>query len=199
MPFGWEGHRSGRIEPDSAKQPGRSAAGSLPAGTRLHPGRSRPGYLVPDATLTGRIGNERFAVLIEYDRTDRPHKQRDRLRRYEHFLLDGWRHTHFAAHSTPPSVLFLVAREQPLARLIQTADETFTAWHGAQHATAREGTHPARQRTVFTSRQRILAGDWTMQRTPSLPPDTRDQASGSTGIPRPIEYDLPALFAQGMA
>jgi hypothetical protein len=195
MPFQWQGHRSGRVEPDSTAQPARSA-GSLPEGTRLHPGRSRPGYLEPDATLTGRVGDERFAVLIEYDRTDRPHKQIDRLRRYEHFLLDGWRHTRFAAHSTPPSVLFLVAREQPLARLIQTADETFTAWHGAKHSTAREGTHPARQRTVFTSRQRILAGDWTMQRTPSLPPDTRDQASGSICVPRPIEYDLPTLFAQ---
>jgi Replication-relaxation len=220
MPFQWQGHRSGRIEPgtlldrapgkrqrhhgdriepDSAPQLKRSSAASLPEGTRLHPGRSRPGYLEPDATLTGRVGDERFAVLIEYDRTNRPHKQLDRLRRYEHFLLDGWRHTRFATHATPPSVLFLTAREQPLARLIQTADETFTAWHGAQHATAREGTHPARQRTVFTSRQRILEGDWTMQRTPSLPPDTRDPANGSTCVPRPVAYNLPALFATGQA
>ncbi len=81
-------------------------------------------------------------MLIEYDRTDRPHKQLDRLRRYDHFLLDGWRHTHFATHATPPSVLFLTAREQPLARLIQTADQTFTAWHGPQ-----AGHAPARART----------------------------------------------------
>ena len=214
MPFQWQGHRSGRIEPASARQPAgspaadrstakdrpavdRSPAATLPQGVRSHAGRSRPGYLEPDATLIGHVGDERFAVLIEYDRTDRPHKQIDRLRRYEHFLLDGWRHTHFATHATPPSVLFLTAREQPLARLIQTADQTFTAWHGAQQATAREGTHPARQRTVFTSRQRILAGDWTMQRTPSLPLDTRDPAGGGACVPRPIDYDLPALFARG--
>jgi hypothetical protein len=199
MPFDWAGHRGGRIEPNTAEQPEHSAEGSLPAGRRLHPGRSRPGYLEPDATLTGHVRDERFAVLIEYDCTDRPHKQIDRLRRYEHFLLDGWRHTRFAAHATPPSVLFLTAREPPLARLIQTADETFTAWHGAQHATAREGTHPARQRTVFTSRQRILAGDWTMQRTPSLPPETREAADGRACLPRPVQYDVPALFARGMA
>ena len=150
----------------------------------------------PDATLIGRVGDERFAVLVEYDRTDRPHKQVDRLRRYDHFLLDGWRHGHFAEHATPPSVLFLTAREQPLARLIQTADQTFTAWHGAEHATAREGAHPARQRTVFTSRERILKGDWTMHRTPSLPPDLRDPAGKGACVPRPIDYDLPALFAQ---
>ena len=216
MPFQWQGHRGGRIEPDeildrapgerqghradsiepdSAVQPERSAAARLPKGTRLHPGRSRAGYLEPDATLIGQAGQDSWAVLIEYDRTDRPHKQIDRLRRYDHFLLDGWRHSHFAVYATPPSVLFLTAREQPLARLIQTADQTFTAWHGAEHATQREGTHPARQRTVFTSRERILQGDWTMQRAPSLPPDARDPASGGACVPRPIDYDLPALFA----
>jgi Replication-relaxation len=194
IPFQWQGHRSGRIEPDTVEQPEHSAAASVPDGTRLHPGRSRAGYLEADATLIGRVGKERFAVLIEYDRTDRPHKQLDRLRRYDHFLLDGWRHTHFATHATPPSVLFLTARDQPLMRLIQTADQTFTAWHGAQHATTREGTHPARQRTVFTSREHILQGDWTMHRTPSLPPDLRDPASGGACVPRPIHYNLPALF-----
>jgi hypothetical protein len=217
MPFQWQGPRSGRIdpheplnptsgerqdhradsiEPRTAEQPERSAAASLPQGTRLHPGRSRPGYLEPDTTLIGRVGDERFAVLVEYDRTDRPHKQVDRLRRYDHFLLDGWRHTHFAEHATPPSVLFLTAREQPLTRLIQTADQTFTAWHGAEHSTTREGTHPARQRVVFTSRDRIMKGDWTMHRTPGLPPDLRDPASNGACVPRPIAYDLPALFAQ---
>lgn len=88
-------------------------------------------------------------------------------------------------------MLFITAREQPLARLIQTDAETFTAWHGASQATAREGVHLARQRTVFTSRQRILEGDWTMQRTPSLPPEVRDPVSDSTCVPRPIDYDLP--------
>ena len=38
-------------------------------------------------------------MLIEYDRTDRPHKQIDRLRRYDWWLLEGWRETHFATHS----------------------------------------------------------------------------------------------------
>ena len=198
MPFPWQGPRSGRVDTDTAEQPDRSAAASLPQGTRLHTGRSRAGYLEPDATLIGRVGEDRWAVLIEYDRTERPHKQIDRLRRYDHWLLDGWHHTHFATHAGPPSVLFLTAREGPLRRLIKTADETFTAWHGAQHATAREGTHPARQRVVFTSRERILKGDWTMQRTPSLPPDLRDPASGRACVPRPIDYDLPALFTQDL-
>ena len=134
MPFQWQGPRSGRIDPDGllnpargerhgdrdgriesdpAEQPERSAAASLPEGTRLHPGRSRAGYLEPDATLIGRVGDERFAVLIEYDRTDRPHKQVDRLRRYDHSCSTAGA-TPFRAHSAPPSVVFFTAREQPL-------------------------------------------------------------------------------------
>lgn len=193
MPFDWAGHRSGRIEPDPPAQLERSPAASLPKGTRLHPERSRAGYLEPDATLTGRAGDQGFAVLIEYDRTDRPHKQLDRLRRYDHFLLDGWRHSPFAAHTAPPSVIFLTAREQPLRRLIETADKTFTAWYGNEHAGPREGTHPARQRTVFTSRERILKNNWTMHRTPNLPPALREDPAACS--PRTIEYNLPSLFA----
>jgi hypothetical protein len=193
MPFVWRGPRSGLIDTDSDGEFECSASIQLPKGTRLHPESSRQGYLEPDATLIGQSGNDRWAVLIEYDRTNRPHKQIDRLRRYDYWLLDGWRQSHFAEHSAPPSVIFLTAREQPLRRLIQTADQTFTAWHSNEHAGPREGTHPARQRTVFTSRERILAGDWTMQRTPSLPPALRED--GARCSPRSLEYNLPYLFA----
>jgi len=158
----------------------------------MHAEGSRRGYLEPDATLIGRSGEAVWAVLIEYDRTDRPHKQIDRLRRYDHWLLNGWRESHFATHSIPPSVVFLTARERPLRRLIETADQTLTAWHGREHAGAREGTYPARQRVVFTSRERVLAGDWTMQRTPSLPPALRESSGVCT--PRSLVYDLPSLF-----
>jgi hypothetical protein len=132
-------------------------------------------------------------VLIEYDRTERPHKQVDRLRRYDRWLLDGWRKSHFAAYALPPAVIFLTAREGPLSRLIETADETFSAWHGGEHSGPREGTHPARERVVFSSRERVLAGDWMMRRTPSLPPALREQPAVCRA--RLIEYDLPSLLA----
>jgi hypothetical protein len=193
MPFTWKGPRSGRIDTNEAGEFECSPAVKLPQGTRLHPEGSRDGYLEPDATLIGQAGDDRWAVLIEYDRTERPHKQIDRLRRYDHWLLDGWRQSHFAGHSAPPSVIFLTVREQPLRRLIETADQTYSAWYGHEHAGPREGTHPARQRTVFTSRERVLAGDWTMYRTPSLPPSLRENSG--TCSPRSLEYNLPSLFA----
>lgn len=193
MPFTWKGPRSGRIDTDTTEEFECSPAAKLSKGTRLHPEGSRQGYLEPDATLIARSGDDLWAVLIEYDRTERPHKQIDRLRRYDRWLLSGWREGHFATHSIPPSVIFLTARERPLRRLIETADKTFAAWHGNEHAGPREGTHPARQRVVFTSRERILAGDWTMQRTPSLPPALREDPAVCS--PRSLVYDLPSLFA----
>jgi hypothetical protein len=90
-------------------------------------------------------------------------------------------------------VIFLTAREGPLSRLIETADETFSAWDGREHAGPRERTHPARERVAFSSRERVLAGDWMMRRTPSLPAALREHPSVCR--PRSIEYDLPSLLA----
>jgi hypothetical protein len=193
MPFVWQGPRRGRIDTGKSDEFEASVVAQLPKGIRTHPESSRQGYLEPDATLIGQAGKDRWAVLIEYDRTNRPHKQLDRLRRYDRWLLDGWRESHFAEHSASPSVIFLTAREGPLQRLIEIADQTFSSWYGSSHVGPREGIHPARQRTVFTSRERILAGDWTMHRAPSLPPAYREKPA--TCSPRPIEYNLPLLFA----
>ena len=99
MPFTWKGPRSGRIDVDTTEEVERSQAAELPQGTAPYTEDSRHGYLEPDATLIGRSGEDTWAVLIEYDRTERPHKQIDRLRRYDHWLLNGWREGHFAAHS----------------------------------------------------------------------------------------------------
>ena len=192
MPFHWQGPRNGHIEIDGDGELERSPPAQLPPDARLYPAGSRTGYLEPDATLIAGSGQGRFAVLIEYDRTERPHKQIDRLRRYDRWLLDGWRQGPFAAHAIAPAVIFLTAREGPLRRLIETADETFSAWYAGEHLPPREGTHPARERVLFCSRERVLARDWMMRRTPSLPPALREHPAVCR--PRFIEYDLPSLW-----
>ena len=156
MPFSWQGPRSGRIDIDEGENFERSAAAKLAPGTRLHVEQSRRGYLEPDATLIGGSGAERWAVLIEYDRTERPHKQIDRLRRYDWWLLEGWREAHFATHAIPPVVIYLTARSGPLRGLIEAADQTFSAWHGRRDAGPREGTHPAREGDVHQPRTRSI-------------------------------------------
>ncbi len=190
LPFTWQGARSGHISPVPVDPPPEpSNAARLPTGTQLHEGESIAGHLAPDATLTGDVEGEKFAVLVEYDRTRMPHKQIDRLRRYDRFLLDGWRHTHFATHAIPPTVLYITATAGPLPPLIRTADKTLTAWHAPPHAASAEGTYPGRQRILFTSAIQILQGDWKMRRVPSLPQNTIAGAPTST-------FDLPGMFSQ---
>lgn len=179
---------------DGHKNVERSTAAQLPLGTRLYKCESRSGYLEPDATLIGGSGENRFAVLIEYDRTDRPHKQIDRLRRYDWWLLEGWRETHFATHASPPTVVFLTSRERPLRRLVQTADQVLSAWYGLDDDGPREGIHPGRERILFTSRDRIHAGDWTMDRTPSLLPELRGEPDACRS--NSLVYDLPATLSR---
>lgn len=188
MPFTWLGPRTGRIDPNSNEL---SKPAPLPPDTQLHPEQSRPGYLEPDATLIAGTDENPFAILIEYDRTRRPHKQIDRLRRYDHWFLHQWQETHYATHAIPPALLLITDQDQPINNLIHTADRTLTAWHGPLHATAAQGTHPARQRIILTSRTRILQNNWTMHRPPNLPPTTRTQTNLT---PRTIDYNLPALF-----
>lgn len=222
MPFEWKGPRSGGIpwpgprrrridqegqdglewDPGDDLEPerkniARSPAARLPRGTHMHWSGSRSGYLEPDATLIAGSDEERFAVLIEYDRTDKPHKQVDRLRRYDWWLLDGWRDTEFAALATSPAVLFITSRERPLRCLVETADDTFSAWYGHRGASARETTHPARKRTFFTSRERILDGDWHMEKTPDLPRGLREREKPFT--PWTVLYELPATLRSDKA
>jgi len=194
MPFRWLGPRNGHIEIDGDGETERSPAAQLPPGTHLFPAGSRTGYLEPDATLIGGSGEDLFAVLIEYDRTERPHKQIDRLRRYDRWLLDGWRKGPFAPHTIAPAVIFLTVREAPLSRLIKTADETFSASYGGEHTDPHDDTYPARDRVLFASREHVLAGDWMMRRTPSLPAALREEPAVCE--PRLIKYDLPSLLAE---
>jgi Replication-relaxation len=190
LPFDWHGVRRGRIDADERTER-EPVAVPLPTETRLRGVDSRAGFLEPDATLLGRAGSAAWAVLLEYDRTGRPHKQVDRFRRYDYWLLDGWRVGRFATHAAPPSVLFLTATESALGGLVEVADRALSAWYGSPDAGPREGNYPARQRMVFTSRPRVLSGDWNMLRVPRLPPAVRDDP---TCQPRIIEYDLPKLF-----
>jgi hypothetical protein len=191
MPFAWLGPRTGRIEPRPSEWP--SMMPGLPLEMRLHLEESRAGYLEPDATLIGDREGQRFAILVEYDRTRRPHKQLDRLRRYDRWLLHEWEEGQYADHVMPPTLLLLTDQDGPLGSLVQAADQALTAWHGPPHATAAHGTHPARQRTIITSRARILRADWAMHRPPNLPPDVR---SGGSPASRCIDYDLAALLAR---
>jgi hypothetical protein len=196
MPFEWRGPRTGRIErTNSARFEGFEAA-TLPPDARLHPEQSPRCALKPDATLIGGPPHRRFSVLLEYDCTLRPHKHAGRLRRYDAWLLDGWRDTHFATHAVAPVMFVLTVCEALVGPLIETADRVLNAWQGHRQD-GREGGYRARERIVFTSRERLLSGDWTVQQVPSLPPSLR--GGEDTCTPRSRVYDLPSMLREPVA
>jgi len=173
MPFAWHGHRCGEIDPREEQAPeGESQLRSrLP---RFFHGGSREGVIKPDATLILGGQEPRQAVLLEYDRTERPHKQIDRLRRYDWFLTEGWTRGRFAHHPVVPALVLVTLHESALQGLVKAADATLDAARGWPETEGRGQVYVGRERVLFTTRERILAGDFRMLRAPSDPLEVRE-------------------------
>src|SRR5439155_24123919 len=109
VPFRWSGPRGGSIDPRVEPRAEGATAGPVVFHTR---GRGIPGVLRPDATLIGRDANGKtLTLMIEYDRTRRASKQRERLRRYDDFLCQGWRRSRYAADELAPMLLVVCATD----------------------------------------------------------------------------------------
>jgi hypothetical protein len=195
LPFDWQGPDLGRIDRDGGDAPARrSPAAILPEGVTTRRGTSLPGILEPDATLLGRHrdSGRPLAVLIEYDRTTRATKQRDRFRRYDRFLAETWREGRFADHHSAPIALYLLQAESHMATFLKEADKHLSAWEGHRTDGPAQGAYPGRDLLFFSTRERIAAGEWTMDRVPSQPPEVR----GSTTLhTRTMLAPVLSLFA----
>ncbi|HWX46213.1 MAG TPA: replication-relaxation family protein [Solirubrobacteraceae bacterium] len=196
MPFGWHGPHRGEIDPRDERPPedGCEPSPSLPP--VFYRAGSREGVLKPDATLILGGAEPCQAVLIEFDRTARPHKQLDRLRRYDWLLTEGWMDGRFAHHPIPPAMVLVTLRESTLAALVRAADETLCASRGKSDQDPLQGDYRGRDRIVFTTRERILARDWRMLRVPRLTPDLRGHDQRECVPAREVTMDLPALSAE---
>lgn len=129
-------------------------------------------------------------MLLEYDRTRRASKQRDRWRRYDRFLAETWRDSRFASGRAPVAV-YVVNRDRQLSSFLREADRHLTAWVGPREGVPSQGTYPGRDLLLFTSRERIHAGVWDMERLPSQPVNVR----GSSAVhPRSAPFPIFALF-----
>ena len=198
MPFGWHGPRSGEIAPREEQAPeGDSELRSrLP---RFFHGGSREGVIKPDATLILGGQEPRRAVLIEYDRTARPHKQLQRLRRYDWFLTEGWTRGRFAHHPIAPILVFVTLYESALQALVRAADEILGASRAWPDTEGRPRLYVGRERVLFTTRERILSGDFRMLRAPSDPLELRELREVDGRAPfftREVEFDLIALSTE---
>ncbi len=198
MPFVWHGPRRGEIDPREDQRPedGEPRAQLLP---RFFHGRSREGVIKPDATLIFGGQEPHQAVLIEYDRTARPHKQLERLRRYDWFLTEGWTRGRFAFHQIAPVLVFVTLHESSLLALVKAADATLDAARGWPEIEGRGQVYVGRERVLFTTRERILAGDFRMLRAPSDPLEVRERRVIDGRAPFftvEDEFDLVALAKQ---
>jgi hypothetical protein len=194
LPLDWHGPELGRIERDGGRpqaRPGRAAR--LPAGQFVATANSLPGVLEPDATLIGKhvASGLPVAVLIEYDRTRRPAKQRDRWRRYDRFLTETWREGRFADHHCAPVVLYVVPATKQIPAFLREADKHLTGWIGSRIGSPGSGTYPGRDGVLFTSRERLLCRDWTVDAVPAHPADVRGTPKVHA---RTVHAPVPRLF-----
>lgn len=196
IPFEWHGPRRALHDPHAPLPPNDRAPEALLDPATVHEERSVNGRIRPDAALIGPGDNGApTAILLEYDRTRRPSKQRDRLRRYDALLTYGWQQSHYARMSTEPAVLFICANEVQMSRFAATADTELTAWLGTPRSPGQDRDHPARDQIAFTSYQRMRTGDWRMLQVPHLPPSARQPRSGAAK-PRTLIFDVPAAFTR---
>lgn len=195
LPFEWQGADVGRIERGGGpRSETLGDAARLPPEHMIAAAQSIHGVLEPDATLLGHhvVSGLPIAVLFEYDRTRRPAKQRDRWRRYDRFLAETWRSSRYAANHGPPIVVYLVGHTKQISGFLEEADKHLTAWVGPQFGAPEHGTFPGRDLILFTSRERLLAGDWTVDCVPAHPADVR----GSKKVhARSQDAPLLSLFA----
>jgi len=201
MPFAWHGPRSGEIDPREEQAPEKRSETRARLLPRFFHGGSREGVIKPDATLIFGGQEPRQAVLLEYDRTERPHKQIDRLRRYDWFLTEGWTRGRFAHHPIAPVLVFVTLYESTLQALVRAADETLGASRAWPDIEGRPRLYVGRERALFTTRERILSGDFRMLRAPSDPLELRELRQVDGRAPfftREVELDLIALSTEAV-
>ena len=92
--------------------------------------------------------------------------------------------------------MLVTLHESALQALVKAADETLTASRGQPDADRRQRRYVGRERILFTTRERILSGDFRMLRAPSDPPELREVDRRERFFALEIEFDLIALSTE---
>jgi hypothetical protein len=134
--------------------------------------------LFPDATASlysHSIGGE-LDLLIELDRTRRPTKNVDKLRRYDAFLTAWCRLTDHRHAAELPRVVFVCPSEQQALSLMRVADREVTG------RLARPGTRPdtwespGRERMLFAAEEDVHEAFTSAWMLPRHAPGEREAA-----------------------
>ncbi len=146
------------------------------------------GRLAPDATLTGtdRHG-QRTAIMLEYDRTRRAHKQIEKLRRYDWFLTAGWSTSTYSGLDIEPLVLFVCDDDRQVPAFLRAAHHHLNA--SRRPPGSGRTTYPGREQVAITSRSRIRTGDWRLHQVPRLPGSRSPRVDENV-----VDFVLPRFF-----
>lgn len=167
----WRGEPDSRIEFSSDARR-RLAASHDVDGLQV----DRPQPIWPDAALEiERDDGTMSAFLIEFDRTQRPDKNRSKFLRYDGLLCSWWRESVYGERRTRPMVVFVCQDEASLAAFMHAADDAFTG-----RVVGVEG-YPGRGRAAFVLEQDVHRGTPRAWVLPEKPPRLRD----GEFLPRP--------------
>jgi Replication-relaxation len=172
-----EPFREWRGEPDSRIEFSSEARRQLAARTDLTGLQlDRPQPIWPDAALeVERTGGGISTLLVEFDRTQRPDKNRSKFLRYDALLCSWWRESVYGERGRRPLVLFVCQDEASLEAFMRAADEAFTG------RTTGEG-HAGRERALFVLEQDVHRRSSRAWLLPEAQPRRREGAF----LPRPV-------------
>jgi hypothetical protein len=126
--------------------------------------------LYPDATVSlysHSLGSE-LDVLIELDRTRRPTKNVDKLRRYDAFLTAWYRVSDRYRNAVePPMAVFVCPSEHQAKSLMRVADREVSGRLAQPGTRPETWPSPGRERTLFVAEEDVhdgLAAAWSLPR-----------------------------------
>jgi hypothetical protein len=136
--------------------------------------------VVPDATLSLYVeeSDREFDLMVEFDRTRRPVKNVDKLRRYDALVTAWWRlHDRYRGAKEPPAVLCVCPDEDAVFGLMRAADRELTGRLVTPGQRPDEWPAPGRARTLFAAERDVHEGSrraWMLPRLPLVGNEPRE-------------------------
>ena len=136
----------------------------------------------PDISLEIRIPSLKltFDLLVELDLTGRPSYNRDKFLAYDAFLT-GWSlaHPRYRTLGTRPVVVFVCRDARTALAYAQEADRAMAGRIGAMGTPPHEWYYAGRDHVFFAVEPDIHHGSLAALALPPLPPEVRENLTGS--------------------
>lgn len=140
----------------------------------------------PDATIEMAVRERQFALMFEFDRTQKPGRNADKFRRYDALTTCWWRAVP-ALHELgePPVAVFICVDEASVFSFMDRADQDVTGALIERPGDPQgKWRYPGRERMLFVTERDIHEG--TM-RAFMLPPKPREVTRRRELAPRQVE------------